>query len=362
MASKRILWVDAAKAVAIIAIVLCHIFAWFQGANEIASIPHIHEFVQFFYSFHVALFFILSGYTSRSGWLGTKGIKKLAISCWLPYIISGLLIVIVGSIIMPTRTLTEWLAALVYGAGLFPGPTIWGAPFGVQTIGAIWFLPALFFGKIIASAISRIHPIPRIIIAGVLFLVGAGTAGTLFFPFGIQAGLSACWWITCGMMMHEQKMFDSYGWELQLVALCGMIGVAYALLVSLLIIPAPAYAACSYKNGAIDMIGTVCLSITIMAICRAACSTENKIAKAAAFLGRNTLPFFCGHAISLAGEPVTATFVKSFCSLYPNSLVCLCSSIAFIGIAALFCVIVRYIPIINKIYYPELKKPQELGI
>lgn len=363
MAKERIGWVDVAKAFAIIAIILGHILAWFQGYGEDAWVPLAHNVVQIFYSYHVALFFILSGYTSKAGWIKLKGLKKLCFDCFVPYFVSCIFFVIVGMILTPEITISEWLAAIVYGAGMYPSDAIFGEPFGVATIGALWFLPALFVGKIVSSGVSLLHPILRIIVAGFLFLFGSGTAGSVFLPFGIQAGLCASWWITCGMLMKEHKAFESLGWEQVLLTICGTIGVIYVFATFFELIPAPSYVASSYHNGIIDMLGTTALSMLIMGIAQLVSGIGGPINSLLELLGKSTLPVFCGHAISLSGEAVTSNIFKSFCGvLFPSWSVMIFACVLFLAISFVFAVMVRFIPVLNKVYYHELKKPEELGV
>ena len=64
----RLVWVDAAKAVAIIAMILGH---------EVAEGTSLHTWI---FSFHMPIFFILSGYTSHlvTSWKDWRQqIKKL---------------------------------------------------------------------------------------------------------------------------------------------------------------------------------------------------------------------------------------------------------------------------------------------
>lgn len=356
---ERLGWVDGAKAVAIVAIVLCHIWAWFQGYGTPEYITWVHSWVQLFYAFHVAMFFLLSGFTTRSGWFGAKGTWKAFKGCYLPYLVSGILIIIVGSILTPQYSLADWLAALVYGAGLYPGPVIGGAPFGVLTIGAIWFLPALFIGKVVSSALSAIRSTAaRLIIAAILFVIGDQTSSILFLPFGIQAGLNAAWWITCGMIVRDLGMFDKGESCSRFAPLFTTPALLYAFLIFFLVIPTPAYASCYYPNGfgLIDMVGTVALSLTIMLAMQKICSYENIVNKGVELLGRSTLPFFCGHAISLAGETTTIAFVTSLCLDHRNTFVLIGATICALAAATLFSVLTRYIPGLRYVYYPHLRK------
>lgn len=362
LASKpRLGWVDGAKAVAITAIVLCHVWAWFQGFGTPSYITWVHSFVQLFYAFHVAMFFILSGYTMRDGWMGAFGVWKAFKGCYLPYLVSGILIIALGSVLTPQYPMADWLAALAYGAGLYPGPPIAGPPFGILTIGAIWFLPALFVGKVLASAISKIpSQMMRLIVAGILFVIGDQTSSILFLPLGIQAGMNAAWWITCGMLINGNDIFDDgancWAWRPIFV----IPALLYSFMIFFLEIPTPAYASCYFPNGfgLVDMVGTVALSMSIMLVMQRICRFRNIATRGVELLGRSTLPFFCGHAISLAGEATTAAFVTSLCLDHRNTIVLIGATACALAAATLFCVITRYVPGLRYVYYPTLRKKQ----
>lgn len=63
-----------------------------------------------------------------------------------------------------------------------------------------------------------------------------------------------------------------------------------------------------------------------------------------------------GHAMSLAGEATTVAFVTSSYVDHSNTLILITATACAFGVAALLSVITRYVPELQYIYYPELRK------
>lgn len=155
---QRIRFFDIAKGIAILAVILGHsaietnLFAPHRTAQVVLSIC---------FSFHMPLFFILSGYfmhpDRRFRWM--KEAKQLL----LTYVVTALC-VLVGVTCMATLdhesraiALRQWGMAAIYGSGDISNLTLWRVDL---RIGAIWFLARTILGSIVA-ALSRktsLHP------------------------------------------------------------------------------------------------------------------------------------------------------------------------------------------------------------
>lgn len=132
MAKQRLGWIDIAKGIAIIAVILGHTYGY---GNP------VHAFV---YSFHIPLFFILAGYTSR-----VKTFNEVIVSSkkrlLLPYAALCAFIA-VSALINPALSIgdTGWIAlGFIFAAG---GDTV---PFGIPGVGLAWFLMALFIARVL---------------------------------------------------------------------------------------------------------------------------------------------------------------------------------------------------------------------
>ena len=129
---KRIEYIDIAKGITIILVIIGH------SLND-------GILRQYIYSFHMPLFYILNGYffkKQENKKIVEKGIKRLL----LPYLITSLIILgvyVFKAIIKQENViqiLIDWGSAIIYGSGedrVFLGISI-------RAIGTIWFLFSLF--------------------------------------------------------------------------------------------------------------------------------------------------------------------------------------------------------------------------
>lgn len=81
-----------------------------------------------------------------------------------------------------------------------------GMPEGVIAIGAIWYLWALFWGKILPASINETKW-PGIL-AIVLFIVGVQTEDMIWLLLSIQPALCAVLYMFAGQKAREAGLFD----------------------------------------------------------------------------------------------------------------------------------------------------------
>lgn len=133
---KRVNWIDWAKALCIYLVIIghCHIDKTYDLC------------IQFIYSFHMPLFFILSGILSKNT-LSKTAITKDAKNLLIPYITFGCIIILFHALtshhLLSVSFYLYSLKDLLYGMDAHIGP--------------IWFLPALFFCKMICYMIQWVE-------------------------------------------------------------------------------------------------------------------------------------------------------------------------------------------------------------
>ena len=136
MNDNRIASFDIAKTIALFGVLLGHTL--FLGVPQ--------SIVDFFYSFDMPLFFIVSGYFCKRESLSRSFVFKNARGLLIPYIFTSIVIIICMTCRAffvsddPAKTAIGWTVAALYGSGDY----LPGMPTGVIAIGAIWYLLALF--------------------------------------------------------------------------------------------------------------------------------------------------------------------------------------------------------------------------
>lgn len=195
---KRIAYLDIARGIAIFLVILGHTLP--QGTLKILI-----------YSFHMPLFFFLSGYVFRPvsfRILARRKARQLllpyGITCVLLILFSVLLLVAKGEYSrIPGRTAQLFFAAL-YGSGLDQT-----TPFCIPQIGAIWFLWALFWGLLLLNLLLRLRsPYPLLIL---LFLAGLYTASRFWLPLSLQPAMTGVFYLYLGYQARQNHWISSLG-------------------------------------------------------------------------------------------------------------------------------------------------------
>ena len=124
---------DIAKGIAILCVVLGHsfpsnIFTGETGLDYAAKL--IYDFV---YSFHMPVFFFISGYLFNNAWINHRAgtVKRKAQRLLIPYITFSILYI-------PLRLVASGMANSDFKGGY------WQIAFGVSPNGGVWFLYTLF--------------------------------------------------------------------------------------------------------------------------------------------------------------------------------------------------------------------------
>lgn len=171
MNSKRVEYIDIAKGIGILLVALAH-------ADISIISPYLHRLI---YSFHMPLFFFLSGYFLKTDIPFWAFLKKRFHSILKPYFMTIVLIYIASLSFSNIRFATVFsrIAKSLYATGYYIDWT------------QLWFLPSLFVSSLFAfllyhTILFRINN--RYVRWSILLLVqaiGVATLG-LFYPFSIS--------------------------------------------------------------------------------------------------------------------------------------------------------------------------------
>lgn len=234
---ERIHWIDIAKGFCILSVIAGHL-----GDAAVNSIV---------YSYHLTVFFLLSGYTLRKEKADAAYCRKKFVRLMVPYFVTCACIMamdIVNSIFLAHDTSVSAITSLISKDILYTffasGSTkVFGAIEIGGRIGAIWFLPAMFFALIFMQLILQHFSDRRrqfICCIGIA-LLGYITGRFLWLPFSIQSGAFALPFIWIGYQAKQGQWLSKIkAWHL---LICGC-GYAIAVLLDI--------ASLSFVNAAAD--------------------------------------------------------------------------------------------------------------
>lgn len=203
----RLQYIDIAKGIAILAVIVGHAAIRLSGLSHGAA-----SIVAVCFTFHMPLFFLLSGYFLHYerpfNWM--KETKRLVV----PYIVAALAIVILEALTtyflrdqpqgMSLRHyIAEWLNAAVFGSASLTGKELWPQVF---RIGAIWFLLALFWARLFVTCAYKVRYVSIFVL--ILALVGGISARYIYLPFSIQAGLTASIYVYLGTLARRHDAMN----------------------------------------------------------------------------------------------------------------------------------------------------------
>ncbi len=276
---KRIQWIDIAKGIAILAVIIGH------------TVPHRGYFKllwSFIFSFHMPLFFIVSGYLfNESSFKGLiiKSFKRMIV----PYLITfGTYSIYVaytceGSFI---SSILKSLISIVYGSG----KAVETLPC-IQSIGALWFLVALFFSTILFNLVLKIVK-DKDRITELAIVIGLGIMGYLlkdikYLPWSIDLVLVSQLFMYVG---YELKSMDKGKIKISNIGLI--------CLVSLWFLCINKYAfdlnQRAYRDFTISIAGSISGSIVIFYISQYI-SRLDYLNRFLTFCGRESLVILCIH-------------------------------------------------------------------
>lgn len=192
MTKEKLNWIDNLKAIGILAVILGHIASPF-GA--------------FIFSWHMPLFFILAGFFIKYELSTKEFIIKDFKRLMIPYFIFALVGLALETIkrIALHRENLDYLHEI---QGIF----IWmDIPSLMNTYGfVLWFLPALFFGRVFLFLINK--QVISILIQSIIILLLFSLSFFVNLPFEIDNALNAVLFIFTGSLFfrfyqEDKKLF-----------------------------------------------------------------------------------------------------------------------------------------------------------
>lgn len=269
---------DILKAIGIILVIVGHTLDYNIVRNVI-------------YSFHMPLFFLISGYFFKMK-EPVPPIKKLSKRLLLPYLISAVIIALLSSVILYTNSHTfdihsflNWLQSIAYGNGVTDGTLF-------QSIGPLWFLLALFWGTIILHLIIQsakyISPIFISLLCVVISLYLSQHKIRL--PLSILQGMLAVGYLYIGYLIKQHYPSIILKSKLNLVLMAAIWIVSfksgYLSLVQ-----------CYANPDLLALTGALCGTYLAYVVSNSIAKKESKLCSRLTNLGRMTLLILCVHSI-----------------------------------------------------------------
>lgn len=310
---QRIEWLDIAKGIACLTVIIGH------------TISYDSPFRQLIFSFHMPLFFILSGYTFRiKPWreLLHSSVRRLVI----PYLCIYFIYHITMSLVTSDRISLTWAYQNIMTFLFASGTTV--LPFGFAAVGMPWFLVSLFFCKLIFNAILRFgesHSDSRIstgLISAILALSGYIVGAVLHFylPFSLDISFVAVLFMWFGYIARTKELFfvdqspRRFWFTFLVVISIWLVSARFSYL---------ELAARRYDSVLLTLIAA--LSGTLM-VCMLS-SLVSKIKQSSFlglfrvflnFVGRNSMSIFCTHSMDYVIPWASLAAVRSL--PFPNGI------------------------------------------
>ena len=282
---KRVQYIDIARGIAILCIILGH-----QGISEVNHVV---------FTFHVPIFFLVTGYFSNTKLSIGEFVKNKIRALLVPYVCTCILTIVFAAALAWMQggdvvyTIKEWVWAAFYGAG-----DTYYEPFYIKKIGALWFLWAMFWGSIFMRISLQMKKTIRLIFILSLFVAGYWTSHHMFwFPLSVQAGCCATLFIYIGYLAKQSKhIYQQLPVEvktLSIIAAIVLFGDFVLNFKSFWLVH------CDMGRGMIDIIGSLCACYLLLLLSREIEKRCRRLTIMLAYLGKYSLIVLCVHILEL---------------------------------------------------------------
>lgn len=306
-------YIDVAKGLGMLAVILGHI--GLSGWNI------------FIFSFHMPLFFIISGFffhtQDNRGYLVKRSRQLL-----IPYVFTCVCIILLailretakavlygGELLRPIKTaVVRWSLAGILGSG---SRTDY---FGINCnyfIGAIWFLLAMFWaGLLVNILLKHKHGSIAILIIGAIGLI---SAKFIWLPWSIQPATAAAVYILIGYSLRNKLDRLENVWVVIGCFCCWIcyLTLCYSTNKKIAVVDAV------FPWWVIDFVGSTAATVCVLYVSRIICRITRVTKRFLVWYGRNSLIVLCFHLMELFlfQRKIVRSFIAQFGTLSPLVLV-----------------------------------------
>lgn len=285
---NRIKYFDIAKGIAIICVIIGHT----------VSTGLINKGI---YSFHMPLFFLISGYFLKKN-ISVKFIKRKIKQLIIPYIFTCVFVMMLSFIKYTIKEnfysgiiiTLKLLYASFYCSGMD-----YNTPFVIVQIGAIWFLPALFLSLIMTNFLINKKYGIIMILAGAF--IGYETSKIIWLPFSIQSALVANIFVYLGWYFKNYTVFEKYNKKYMIILAILIWGVCIFFAGKLDMVNN------FYESGIINILGAICGVYIVILLSKFFDENKYRISNVLVKFGRNSLIILCFHLVEMKLIPWWST-------------------------------------------------------
>lgn len=287
---KRIDWIDVAKGVAIILVIIGH------------SIEYNSEIYRFILSFHMPLFIILSGITYKIPKSKDKikqNVKKYIKRLLIPYIFTLFVTLLLHEILNNDgrnflQFMIFFLKTLFGGFGvsyIFLGHSF-------RSVGPIWFLITLFISKIIFDLINYYFRNKKldfnIIIYCFLALSSIVISGVSWIPLNFDLVLIFLFYLYVGFLIKKYSNILNKYKNIIFIVSFAIWGICLGFNINIELVYR------LYPFGLLSVIESICASYCIIELCKII-STNVIFNKILISIGKISLIILCFNSIDMEG-------------------------------------------------------------
>lgn len=285
----RLEWIDIAKGIAMISILLQHLkFVNSTGGSLFSS---------YVGQYHVPVFLVVAGcFLSASKPLDVfvrDKIRRLLAPYALTCSVIGLILLcrkLFGMSLLRWKTMRGFMWSVLYGAGA----NFSSLPDGVSFIGAIWFLEALFVALVEVRLLLGLFadkPAMLLLSAILLALGATSLAKITYLPCNLEQGLLSGLYVSMGYLYRKY------------VGLSHRASIEAVLILAFVFLFAadngirPTIAGAQIKGGALCLVVSLCACLLVFAVSQAVEGYTTYLSRFLSYYGRNSLVLLCVHLI-----------------------------------------------------------------
>jgi fucose 4-O-acetylase-like acetyltransferase len=348
--APRINFLDFIKGIAITCVIIGH-------SGEETSLQNI-----FIFSFHMPIFFIISGFLFADGnsiklSFGEIAYKRFR-SLILPYLITGLICFLVEIFIYLYNSTDYSYTIFLYGGKNFLQSLCYGAGKEVilldtvfMSVGIAWFLPSLFSAIIIFYFFLKLFEKYSIVIQSIIIILltyaGSMIGQYIYLPWSIDISLVSQIFVFSGYLMGKYKIFEKKTpiwlfiaaasiWLLDLY----MGGISMNERV--------------YNYPAVSTIGAIAASYLLMKSSYFLSNSTSIYYKSISYIGRQSLVILCFSLLDLKFGALP-NLISFFAWIYQNNHWIILTGFR-LCYSLLIAEIIKLLPFLKLVYYPRTSR------